>query len=90
MDNTKPTRPYGGKILCANGHLVGMMDDERCVIKVRHHGREMVVSCVPGTGVEFTCEKCMSRVLITFGPDEGAKRNKFNQTRLHCGKFQLD
>lgn len=89
MENAKPTKPYGGKILCANGHLVGMKDDERNVIKVRHHGREISVLCVPGVEVEVVCEKCNERTLVKFGPVEGSKRAKFTQLHLQCAKNHL-
>ena len=82
MDNTKPTKPYGGRIQCINGHLVGMKDDERYILKMKHHGREVSVKFGKRTSVEITCEKCQSRILVTLSPAEGTKRLKFKENYL--------
>lgn len=82
MGNTKPTKPYGGKVQCVNGHLVGMKDDERYILKMKHQGREVSVRFGTKTSVEITCEKCKSRVLVALSPVEGTKRLKFEEAYL--------
>lgn len=82
MGNTKPTKPYGGKVQCVNGHLVGMKDDERYILKMKHQGREVSVRFGTKTSVEITCEKCKSIVLVALSPVEGTKRLKFKEAYL--------
>lgn len=82
MGNTKPNKPYGGKVQCINGHLVGMKDDERYILKMKHQGREVSVRFGTKTSVEITCERCKSRVLVALSPVEGTKRLKFKEAYL--------
>ena len=82
MGNTKPTKPYGGKVQCVNGHLVGMKDDERYILKKKHQGREVSVRFGTKTSVEITCEKSKSRVLVALSPVEGTKRLRFKEAYL--------